>query len=71
MKLEITLKDFLDSFIKNDIKISIYKGDELPVDGESVDFILTNFKNLLDCKIDSIDANCWGDIPYLVFKVEE
>ncbi len=70
MKLEVSLKDFLDSFITySDFEISIYKkvgkeDEKELVNCKYVSEILKDHKNLLNRKVDSIDLvrlndTCW------------
>lgn len=78
MKVEISLKDFIDSFIPKDYfedlygltSVSIYENEKLLIDCESVNNILNNHKSILDRKVAYVDVDQWNDISWLLINIK-
>lgn len=78
MKIEISLKDFIDSFISKDYfedrygltSVSIYENEKLLIDCESVNKILSDHKNILDRKVSYVDVDRWNDIAWLMISIK-
>ena len=71
MKLTVSLRDFLDSFIsRGDFKVSIYEKGRLFVVFGSVNEILNVCKSLLSRKIDYVDLDTWDDQSCLMIVLK-
>ena len=72
MKIEISLRDFLDFITDEDFEISIYENgnENALVYYTYVSSVLTGHKNLLNRKVDYIDLEHWNDRSWLMINLK-